>query len=361
MRETSATILLATAALIAASSTALAHHPSGVSSFAASGPIITIPGVTLEEDLIASWFAFEHISFDELSDAVLESAADDNEQVHSLSSIESPSAGIAYGFTDRLMVSLQLPYVIRTGIREGEHHHHNGEHEDETEPAEIEIVDRGDSEGIGDLTVLGQYRFYGPDAGPQFSVLFGLKTPTGATDERDDEGELFETEFQPGSGSWDGLFGLAATRAAGRWSFDGNVLYTVATQGAQHTDLGDRFRYNGAVSYRILGGSQEFGEGEQHGHHHRGPSPHPHGSASNGGPTIDVALEINGEWQEKQDIAGEIDPNSGGNVVFLSPGFRVASRRWSGFVSVGLPIINDLNGKQSEPEYRLLGGLTGLF
>ena len=75
----------------------------------------------------------------------------------------------------------------------------------------------------------------------------------------------------------------------------------------------------------------------------------------------DIAIEISGEWQAKQNIAGEIDPNSGGNVVFLSPGFRLTSNAWSGFVSIGLPVINDLNGVQSEPEYQLLSGLTAAF
>ena len=75
------------------------------------------------------------------------------------------------------------------------------------------------------------------------------------------------------------------------------------------------------------------------------------------GLVIDAVLELNGEWQAKQDVAGETDPNSGGNVVFLSPGVRVASNRWSGFVTVGLPIANDLNGLQSEPTHRLFGGV----
>ena len=72
---------------------------------------------------------------------------------------------------------------------------------------------------------------------------------------------------------------------------------------------------------------------------------------------IDAVLELNGEWQAKQTISGTTDPNSGGNVVFLSPGMRIASNRWSGFVTVGLPIINDLNGLQSEQNYRLFGGV----
>jgi hypothetical protein len=79
------------------------------------------------------------------------------------------------------------------------------------------------------------------------------------------------------------------------------------------------------------------------------------------GLVIDAVLELNGKWQAEQTISGATDPNSGGNVVFLSPGMSIflstgmsiASNRWSGFVTVGLPIINDLNGLQSEPTYRL--------
>ena len=74
-------------------------------------------------------------------------------------------------------------------------------------------------------------------------------------------------------------------------------------------------------------------------------------------PLIDAVLELNGEWQDKQNENGEIDPNSGGNVVFLSPGLRLASNNWSGFATVGIPIVNDLNGLQSEPTYRLFGGV----
>ena len=48
------------------------------------------------------------------------------------------------------------------------------------------------------------------------------------------------------------------TQRFGAWSFDANVLYVLATKGAQQTDLGDRFQYNAAISYRLTGG---FGAG----------------------------------------------------------------------------------------------------
>lgn len=357
-------IALAGALLLAVTSPAKSHHPSGTGTSSTGGPIITIPGTTLQKGASALYLVFEHISFDELSDAVLEEAAARDEHAHSLATLESPAIGYSYGLTDRLMVSVQLPYVVRTGIREASHDDHDeagaaeDHHEEGGEAHHAETVDRGDTEGIGDLTLFGQYRFYGQNSGLQASVLTGIKTPTGETGERDHAGELFEAEFQPGSGSWDPMLGLALSQAHGSWSLDGNVLYTLATEGTQETDLGDRFHYNGAVSYRLMGG-----EVEPHSHHAATPAGehgHVHQHAprfSQEGLVIDAVLELNGEWQAKQTVSGETDPNSGGNVVFLSPGFRVAANRWSGFVSVGLPIVNDLNGLQSEPTYRLFGGL----
>ncbi len=350
-------------ALFATASPALAHHPSGVSGSGNSGPIVTIPATTLDKGAINAWLAFEHISFEELSDAVLKAAALKDEHVHSLASLESPMVGLSYGVTNWLMVSLQLPYVIRTGIREGEHQHGGeaeggdhyepgDEHHEEMMPA---VIDRGTSEGIGDLAIFGQYRFLGQNSGPQAALLFGVKTPTGATDERDDEGELFETEFQPGSGSWDGLFGLALTQGMGRWSLDSNVLYSAVSKGAEQTDLGDRFHYNGAISFRLIGNGNAVETNHEHPpgdeHHHNETQ-----AKGGSGLALDAALEINGEWQAKQTISGETDPNSGGNVIYLSPGLRITSNAWSGFISVGLPIVNDLNGEQSESEYRLIGG-----
>jgi hypothetical protein len=360
--HTSFVTISAGALVFAATSPAMSHHPSGTGTSSTGGPIVTIPGTTLQQGAGALYLVFEHYSFDELSDAVLEAAAARHEHAHSLATLESAALGYSYGLTDRLMVSVLLPYVVRTGIREAHHHHEepaagHGETPQAVPEAVNETVDRGDTKGIGDLTLFGQYRFYGQDTGLQASFLTGLRTPTGKTGERDDQGELFEAEFQPGSGSWDPMLGLALSRAQGRWSVDGNVLYTIATEGTQHTDLGDRFHYNGAVTYRLKGGDAEASHEVAAHHSHPGQSHHHDHASSPKGLVIDAVLELNGEWQAKQNVSGETDPNSGGNVVFLSPGVRIASNRWSGFVTVGLTIVNDLNGLQSEPTYRLFGGV----
>ena len=79
------------------------------------------------------------------------------------------------------------------------------------------------------------------------------------------------------------------------------------------------------------------------------------------GPSLDLVLELNGEWHAEQVTSGIGDPNSGGNTIFLSPGLRLSQDKWSSFVSVGIPIVDNLNGIQSEPDLRIIAGATWLF
>lgn len=338
-------------------STAAAHHPSGAGSTGGAGPIVTVPGTTLEQGQSSAAVVFELLKFNALSDAQLSVPG----HPHSLDAILAPSLLYSYGITNDLTLTLRLPYVRRTDIREG--HLHGGV---------PEIHELGDSSGIGDLSVLGQYRFYNNRAAQvEAALLLGVKIPTGSTNQTTSDGERFETEFQPGSGSWDGLFGLALTKRTGPWSFDANILYVLATQGAQDTDLGDRFQYNAAISYRIIGGSPGSGRPMYAGAlpepmYHGGPKAprhrHEHEEApAPRGPALDLVLEVNGEWHARQEIAGVRDPNSGGNVVFLSPGLRLSYDKWSSFVSVGVPIVTNLNGLQAESDWRILTGVAVNF
>ena len=43
------------------------------------------------------------------------------------------------------------------------------------------------------------------------ALLAGIKVPTGSTHETDLSGARLETKHQPGTGSWDPLFGLAGS------------------------------------------------------------------------------------------------------------------------------------------------------
>ncbi|MGD9784212.1 MAG: transporter [Hyphomicrobiaceae bacterium] len=269
---------------------------------------------------------------------------------------------LAYGLFTNFTVSVRMPYVVREDIREGHHSHAHGG------GAVNDVERRGNTSGIGDLTFMGQYRFLdNRSTGTEAALLFGVKAPTGASNEVDVNGARFEAEFQPGSGSWDGLFGFAVSQSFAAISLHASGLYTIVTEGTQRTDLGDRFHYGVAVSYRLGETSTQapmYAGAHRHaGEHQAGnPAPHAHPSAA---PTptlaVDLILELNGEWSDQQDVAGVRDANSGGHTLYLSPGIRISHDTVSAFASVGVPVVNDLNGFQAEPDWRLLTGLAVAF
>ena len=211
-----------------------------------------------------------------------------------------------------------------------------------------EVEAAGDSKGLGDVSLFGQYRFY-HDKSSDVAAIVGLKTPTGDTDERENGGPLFEPEHQPGSGSWDPFIGIGLNRGWDRFGFASSVLYRFVTEGKQDTNLGDIFNYNFAGSYRV------FSPEDGHDHHS-----HTHGSGIVD--YIDLILELNGDYRQRVEITGVTDENTGGNTVYISPGMRIGlGHSWSVFASGGIPIVNDLNGLQSEPEYRIVGGISKVF
>jgi hypothetical protein len=299
---------------------AAAHHPTGVSGPGHSGPLRTLSALTIDQGRIPVEVDTEFIDVDSFSDQQLLQFAAEGKNVHSVDSIIRSSLGVGYGVTNELSIGLRIPYVQFNNIREA--------HADE--PGEIHI--HGDSKGIGDMTLLGQYMFLKmTESRPAMAVFFGVKIPTGETNVKDIDGLRLETEFQPGSGSWDPIVGTAITKRFGPLSIDVSFLYTLSTRGAQETRLGDSFQYNAAASYRAFRSNGFSG---------------------------DLILEANGEWRGRQKTAGITDENSGENVIFLSPGARLSWKQWSAYVSVGLPILQDLKGIQNKTNSKTLFGIT---
>ena len=78
------------------------------------------------------------------------------------------------------------------------------------------------------------------------------------------------------------------------------------------------------------------------------------------GPALDLVLELNGEWHGQEVTGGIKEPNSGGNVVYLSPAW--VGRRTSGRATyLRIPVINEVNGVQAKPGWRLLTGVSVSF
>lgn len=320
---------------------ARAHCPTFGGALGVAGPVTTFASGTLPEGKTTLSLRFEQTGFSRLSGAQLDQAAMDYRSAHSLKSQQVTTLGAAYGVQDNLTFALSLPYVERNGLAAVHLHPDLGM---------AMRHDLGDTQGLGDLTLFGAWRFLRrPYAGVEATVLGGLKTPTGRTDETY-EGKTVEVLHQPGSGSWDPLLGLAASKRFGRLTAHGNSLYTLATEGAQQTDLGDRAQLNLALAWR-LGGKEDYGDCDEVWEYFY-PESRKHW-------LLDLVLEGNGQWQEKAEVAGVRDASSGGRVVYLTPGLRLSyEQRLALSLAFGVPIYQDLNGLQSKTDYRVSGGIS---
>ena len=197
----------------------------------------------------------------------------------------------------------------------------------------------GGGTGIGDATFLVKWRFFRRDRGRgtlRIAVEGGMKTPTGSDDLRAAGGGRLPAALQRGSGSWDPTAGLTLTWAPaterGRWMFTGDVGTTIATE-ANEFEQGNRFAYDAMAKYRIH------------------PARYP-------GRETFLLLEINGRWQGRARSMGLQLADSGGHIVYLSPGIQFLLR--DNLILEGgvqIPVLRDLNGTQLAPSFN---GLVGL-
>lgn len=332
--------------VIVLGNTSFADHPVSGLQAGGSGPIITSPGKVAKKGTGAIAINFQHVDFDNFSPEELSEFAEQDEDVHGTSSLQRLSLDAAFGVTDKLTLGASIPYVKRNNLRESGHHEEGEDGDDEEE--EFELL--GDAEDIGDVQLFGQYQLFSNDTTSlHVSTLFGVKLPTGETNEESPEGERLEVELQPGTGSIDPFLGFAMSKRLGNWDAHSNILYTYSSEGSQDTTLGDVFNYNFALTTPF----STFFDGSDHDH-----SAHEHDELKD---KLNLVLELNGEWRERIDIDNETEDNSGGNLVYLSPGMTFNTHGWLFSALAGWPIVDDLNGEQSDPEFRFVFKVTKLI
>jgi hypothetical protein len=340
-----------------ASSWAMADHLSGSIDLGRNSAILTEGATSLP---VGSWYGSfsseivknRSFSDDKLIglrafDIVNHGAAEDD--LHSIEKVSSTSLTLAYGYSENLTLGLHLPYIERENIREPEEgHSHDGA------PIVIhDVIEHGDSSGIGDVTLMGLYRFHNTST-TQIALLFGIKLPTGKDDQDGFENKVFvrrintgvspehghgdssghahngdrlETHQQPGSGSYDPMLGFAYSRELGPVDLNSSLLYSFANKGSQSTNLGDSLKYNLGLTYSLYN-------------------------------YLDFVLELNGEWRDSEVRGKSVIGNSGGSHLYLSPGIRFhPAGDWTASISFGIPLHEDIHGFQSEPESRLAGNL----
>ena len=223
-------------------------------------------------------------------------ATDDLSPMTRARSLIAPQT-LVFGFTSRLTAFATLPVLARRW----------------TEVAG-QIVSRDSA--LGDFRLLARYMLIADDYAPlstrRVAILGGLKFPTGSNG------------F--GTPSFDPIFGAVATWAAKRHELDADGLYTLGTR-RHGFETGDRFRYDVAYRYRLW--PARFG---------RRPL------------QLNGLVELNGSWMGGAREDGRSVPDSGGHLLFLSPGVQLVATRWLLEASVQVPIAQDLRGAQPEAD-----------
>jgi len=301
---------------------ALASHMASTSLATGTGSSInTESAVPLETGNWSFSTRYEEQHFDRLNDNTLLSLAqaDPTADLHSIRTVQTTLFGFAYGLNENLTLGVSLPVVYRTDIRAPHFHALDNA---------FEIEREGNSKGIGDAKLYGLWRF-AEGENYSTSLLFGISTPTGKDDDTSPDGELYEAEFQPGTGSWTPMIGLAHSRDFGRITLDTSATYNVVNTGSQQTDLGDWATYNAGLSYLL-------------------------GTKS----TLDwhLVVEANGLWRDKLIQSGEKERNAGGTWINIAPGIVASGDHWSVFANVALPVVNNPGGHQDEQDYRFQFG-----
>jgi hypothetical protein len=201
-------------------------------------------------------------------------------------------------------------------------------------------------DGVTDPWLTGRYRFW-RGAGGQLALLAGLKLPVGRHDVRDGAGREVDPATTPGSGAFEGSLGLAHSRWLGeRLSLDASLAYTIR---APHDGfrVGDRIDAGVALGYRLTENARSF------------PQPSLFAEAS-----LRHLFRSSGAHRHEEEAQETSDPhveNSGGTVVFLGAGAKVAWRRLAFAAVMQVPVLQRLNGDQVEVWFKAMVSMFVTF
>jgi hypothetical protein len=275
-------------------------------------------GITVSESKDKKWFfkyLYEQQDWDEIPASEAHELHEDGHHIHDKTKEEFHHFSLGGKLTDQLTVYTDIPYVIRNSI-EIEDHDRLGANEK--------------SEGIGDLNVIGDYRFFQDD---QSSAGFvgGVKFPTGETDEKNSAGTRFEPELQPGTGSYDYILGGIYQYQKDRFKFLGNLAYVFKTEGDQDYEFGDLLSSSLFFDYLINPNSRSF--------------------------KTEIGLNANFQHEQKHEDHGSSVKDSGGTTFLLGPLVSIeAMPNTSLFGSILFPVHQDLGGVHQELDYTWTAG-----
>ena len=192
--------------------------------------------------------------------------------------------------------------------------------------------------GLGDMRLLlrrrlGTYEDSDKHTIGTAGINFGIKLPTGQTNQRNSDGEEAERSLQPGSGTTDVLLGAYYSKDLPdlNWSWFVQGLAQMAMNEYNDYRQGHRFTLDAGVRYAM-------------------------------GDRVGLLLQTNYLFKARdQGLEAEPD-DTGGRFLFLSPGVSYAfSRAAQVYGFLQLPIHQDVNGVQLVAKYAIAVGVNMRF
>jgi hypothetical protein len=243
------------------------------------------------------------------------------------------TALVAYAPSDRLELSLTVPFISR------EHDHLASSHEHARGPAaeHNSIPESWDLRGLGDVVLQARAKV----AQTNFHVLGGVKLPTGADDRVNDEGEAGELPIQPGSGTTDGIVGL---------SYEGGLLRHSGASGPMG---------NVAVMPYFITATYQFRGGQSQGYRLGNELQVNAGGAYLLAHSLEVLLQLNSRFRGRD--RGEDAEFTGGRYLYATPGLRWSHGRSALYALVQFPLYQDVNGIQLTSERNYIAGVQTRF
>ncbi len=196
---------------------------------------------------------------------------------------------ILYGITDQLSFFFNVPFAPRD--KDGKHH----------------------SSGIEDIFAQFEYAFYTKSnsySSDQATVVANIFFPTGSS-----------TKNPPtGFGSTSFFIGATFNRMLIDWFFFTSPGAILTTQ-KHETQFGNQLLYQFGVGRYI-------------------PSPT--------GWIFASMVEFTGQYSWKDKIKGRTDPDSGGNVIYITPSIWISSKKIILQFGAGYPVVQNLFGHQTK-------------
>ncbi len=304
------------------------------------GSINAVGAAILEEKVIGlRWDARRYETF---TDQQLIDFRAQGEDVHMHSSEDAYFLSFGFPVNENMDISLMLQYNNFKGFKDNGDGQANACFEDT--PAQAGnpstancISETAESPGIGDTLVTGRYRFFN-DGDSQWASVFGIILPTGKITNNTDlnrgtgEAELLGTHNQPGSGAITFQTGVAYSgHFTEAIAIDANVIYRFGTEGAKQFRSGNSWQFDVAASFA----------------HH--------------GSVVPV-IELNAIFADQDIEENEVKKNSGGDVIYLSPGLNVKINDKQGvYANVSFPVYQNLTGISNDEKYRWSMGWGSSF